>query len=180
MATKWKRSQRFPDYEVSNDGRVRRATQGGRRYPIGYELVSKPHQRGYRYFILRSGLKDVTMLAHRLVALEWLGDPPTPQHEVAHCDGSRTNNHVSNLRWALPAENQADRKRHGTYVDGEKAYSAKLSNEQAARLRLEYEQGGVRYLGGSVTMATLAEKYGVSLSQVSRIVNEKQRARTTA
>lgn len=177
MAIEWKVSGLFPDYEVSNDGRVRRVTQGGRRYPAGYELKPKPHQRGYTFYILRRGDDNVTVLGHRLVAMEWIGPPPTPEHEVAHNDGDRINNHVSNLRWALPAENQADRKIHGTYVDGEDAYSAKLSNKQAEDIKLEYSAGGVRYKGGAVTMAALADKYGVSLSQVSRIVNGKQRAR---
>lgn len=180
MATKWKLSRLFPDYEVSNDGRVRRATQGGRRYPAGYELTPKPHQRGYSYYILRGGTKDLTMLAHRLVALEWIGDAPSARHEVAHNDGNRCNNSVDNLRWALPAENQEDRKAHGTYVCGEKAYSAKLTNEQAANIKAAYEAGGQRYSGGAVTMQEIADANGVSISQVSRIVNGKQRAHAAA
>lgn len=173
---KWTVAAGFADYEVSECGRVRRRTQGGRRYPAGYELTAKPHQRGYLVYILRSGGRDTTMLAHRLVALSWLGAPPSDRHEVAHNDGVRTNNHRSNLRWATPAENQADRKRHGTYVQGENAYSAKLSNSAARAIRQRYADGGSRYVGGAVTMAGLASEHGVSIAQVSRIVNGIQRA----
>ncbi|AXV72811.1 hypothetical protein CJO75_01120 [Ralstonia solanacearum] len=59
----------------------------------------------------REGLKTGI---HRLVALTFLGPPPSRQHEVAHNDGNRANNIVTNLRWATHAENVADTFRHGT------------------------------------------------------------------
>jgi len=37
---------------------------------------------------------------HRLVALAWIGPAPSPAHRVFHIDGNRSNNAVSNLRWA--------------------------------------------------------------------------------
>lgn len=178
MATEWKPSRLFPDYEISNDGRVRRLTRGGRRYPIGYELKAKPHQRGYLFYNLSRDGEEHTALAHRLVALEWLGEPPTPEHEVAHNDGSRTNNAVANLRWATLQENQDDRKRHGTYHCGELAASTKISDEAVQTIRAEYAANGDRYRGGAVTMQKLADKNGISIAQVSRIVNGRQR--TTA
>lgn len=171
MASDWRQIVACPDYEISECGRVRRLTQGGRRYPAGYELTAKRHKRGYLVFTLG----DKTFLAHRLVATTWIGPPPSPIHEVAHSDGSRTNNHWRNLRWATPAENQADRKRHGTYVFGQNAYSAKLTDEQADLIRQAYAGHGRRYVGGAVTMQALADAHGVSITQVSRIVNAKQR-----
>lgn len=172
MASDWRTIPGFHDYEISECGRVRRRTRGGRRYPAGYELTPKKHQRGYLVYTLG----DKTMLAHRLVAMAWIGTPPTSDHEVAHSDGSRTNNHWRNLRWATPAENQADRKMHGTYVHGQHAYSAKLTDEQADEIRCAYARFGRRYVGGNVTMQGLSEAYGISLAQVSRIVNARQRA----
>lgn len=172
MATEWRQAAGFPDYEVSECGRVRRLTRGGRRYPAGYELTAKKHQRGYLVFTLGSA----TVLAHRLVAATWVGPAPSGLHEVAHNDGSRTNNHWTNLRWATPAENQADRKLHGTYVHGQHAYSAKLTDESADEIRRAYASHGTRYVGGAVTMQGLADSYGVSIAQISRIVNARQRA----
>lgn len=175
MAREWRQAVGFPDYEVSERGEVRRLTRGGRRYPVGYVLKAKSHQRGYLAYSLVSpqGAKDI--LAHRLVAMTWIGNSPSDDHEVAHADGSRTNNYWRNLRWATPAENQADRKAHGTYVDGERAYSARLSDKQVMAIRSEYQAEGRRYVGGSVTMTDLAEKHGVSPAQISRVVNRKQR-----
>lgn len=176
MASEWKPAAGYPDYEVSECGRVRRLTRGGRRYPVGYELTPKKHQRGYLVY----GLQGGDILAHRLVAMTWIGAAPSGTHEVAHNDGSRTNNHWRNLRWATPAQNQADRKAHGTYVHGQNAYSAKLTDEQANEIRTSYAGHGRRYVGGDVTMQGLADAYGVSITQVSRIVNKRQRTNIAA
>lgn len=166
----WRTIPRFPEHEVSEDGRVRRVV-ACRAYPAGYVVKPKPHKRGYLVYSLNN--KDI--LAHRLVALAFLGEPPTPRHEVAHDDGSRTNNHWRNLHWKLPVENQADRKRHGTYVSGDACASAKLTNSQADEIKARYAAGGNRYIGGVVTMQALADEYGVSIAQVSRIVNGRER-----
>lgn len=169
---RWLSLSEFPDYEISEAGDVRRTTPGGRRYPIGYVLTPKPHQRGYVYYILKTKDRgDKSMLAHRLVALAFLGEPPTVEHEVAHNDGTRTNNHWRNLRWATPLENQADRKRHGTAMSGEQLSHSKLKAEQVAEIRAAYAAHGKRYAGGAVTMQGLADKYGVSIAEISRIVN---------
>lgn len=169
---RWVTLPEFPDYEISEAGDVRRATPGGRRYPIGYVLTPKPHQRGYVYYILKTkDGGDKTMLGHRLVALAFLGEPPTIEHEVAHDDGTRTNNHWRNLRWATPLENQADRKRHGTTLSGYQLPHTKLNGEQAEEIRAAYAAGGQRYAGGAVTMQELADKYGVAIVTISRVVN---------
>lgn len=169
----WRVAPGFENYEVSEFGDVRRRVAGG-TYPAGYQLTPKPHQRGYRYFILRQDGKDKTMLAHRLVALAFLGQPPSDKHEVAHNDGNRTNNAVSNLRWATAAENQADRKRHGTFHEGEQCGSSKLTAQDVEAIRSAYRGGGTPHCrGGAVTMQALADRHGVSLAQISRVVNAK-------
>lgn len=167
----WRVVPKFPEHEVSEAGDVRRIV-GAKRYPAGYVVSPKPHKRGYLVYSLNN--RDV--LAHRLVAFAFLGDPPSPAHEVAHEDGTRTNNHWRNLKWKLPVENQADRKRHGTYTVGEKCASAKISDAQAEQIKARYADGGKPYVGGAVTMQALADEYGVSIAQVSRIVNGRERA----
>ncbi len=172
----WRVCAGFPDYEISESGCIRRLTQGGRRYPIGYELKPKDHQRGYKYYILHSNGKSYTRLVHRLVALSWIGEPKSKDLEVAHKDGSRTNNHWRNLRWSTAKENQSDRKLHGTYHAGEKASAAKLADAQTIEIRKRYAQDGRRYVGGKISMQDLSEHYGVSVAQISRIVNGHQRS----
>lgn len=93
---------------------------------------------------------------------------------MAHNDGSRTNNHYKNLRWATPKENQADRRVHGTHLAGSNVPTSKLTEAQVAAIAADYQAQGIRYRGGKITMQNLADQYGVSLAQISRIVNGKQ------
>lgn len=51
---------------------------------------------------------------HKMVTLAYHGEKPTPQHEIRHLDGSRTNNLPGNLCWGTKSENARDRKTHGT------------------------------------------------------------------
>lgn len=163
MTVQWRKCYGFPEYEVSEGGDVRR---GGR---IKAQFTMK---NGYRTVGVSRRDKQ---LVHRMVALTFIGPPPTPRHQVAHNDGSRGNNHWTNLRWATPAENQADRRRHGTYHAGEACGSARLSDADAQAIRGRYHVGGQRYIGGAITMQALADEYGVSIAQISRIVNGVQR-----
>lgn len=93
---------------------------------------------------------------------------------MAHNDGTRTNNHYTNLRWATPKENQADRRIHGTHLSGSSVPTSKLTEEQVAAIMADYAAHGIRFRGGSVTMQNLADLHGVSVAQISRIVNGKQ------
>lgn len=172
----WRVVESFPEHEVSEAGDVRRVVSG-RKYKAGYVVKPKPHKRGYLVY----SLNNKNILAHRLVALAFLGKPPSAKHEVAHEDGSRTNNHWRNLLWKLPVDNQADRKRHGTYMTGEQCtWVAKLTDEDAVTLRNRYAEGGDRYRGGSITMQQLADEYGISIAQVSRIVSGKRKSLSAA
>lgn len=162
----WRSIPQFPEHEVSENGDVRRIVSS-QRYKAGYVLKPKLHKRGYLVYSLNN--KDI--LAHRLVALAFLGNPPSDRHEVAHEDGSRTNNCWRNLSWKLPVDNQADRKRHGTYHSGERCGSSKLTAEAVNGIRAAYAACGKPYVGGGVTMQSLADEYGVSPAQISRVVN---------
>ena len=68
-----------------------------------------------------------------LVVLAFLGPPPFPGAHAAHFDGDKLNNRLSNLRWASPAENEADKRRHGRTrgaLPGERAIQADQSSDQ--------------------------------------------------
>lgn len=42
---------------------------------------------------------------HRLIALTFLGAPPTDQHQVNHKNLNKLDNNIENLEWLLPKEN---------------------------------------------------------------------------
>lgn len=119
------------------------------------ELTPTPNRNGY--LRVRDG-GDWLMVA-RLVCEQHHGPPPTPEHQAAHLDGDRTNNHPDNLAWKTPAENAADRIRHGTQA----APTRKLSPLRAGWMR------DLRAAG--FTIRALASAFGVSERHVQRVVN---------
>lgn len=118
----------FDAYEVSSKGRVRRIKRG-RSTRVGLILKPQPHKHGYVYYILYIDGVGFSVLAHRLVAMVFIGPPPSEQHQAAHYDGCRINNTPENLRWALPADNHADMYRHGTMLIGKKHPLFKVTDD---------------------------------------------------
>lgn len=142
-------------YDVSSHGRLRRASKSNMA-PAGYILKPALDHEGYpRYRLSRR--RYWTVKAHRLVAIAFLGEPPFAGAHVAHYDGNKENNHLSNLRWATAQENEADKKRHGTAKRarlGEEHHFAKLTEDLVARMRRHV-------LGGHAIKAT-AHQFGVA------------------
>jgi hypothetical protein len=85
------------------------------------------------------------------------GLPPTADHQAAHCDGNPLNNRPDNLRWATPTENHADKKRHGTHLEGDKHHNSKLRQRQVE---------AIRPLRGKVAAKRVAATYGVSMQSI--------------
>ena len=97
-------------YEVSDHGRVRSHTRG--RTTI---LAGTAQGAGYRAIGVTAepGGKATTELVHRLIALTFLGEPPTPEHtDVRHLDGNKDNNRLENLAWGTRSQNMQDVVRH--------------------------------------------------------------------
>lgn len=91
---------------------------------------------GYLRVFLRKEGKTHTVYAHRAVCAAFKG--PCPQgYQCRHLDNNRQNNRPSNLEWSTKADNEADKKKFGTLITGEKAKHAVLTEEivKAARER---------------------------------------------
>lgn len=159
-------------YEVSDLGRVRRAAPSFRNAWKGGRLL-KPSGHG-RYGHLHVSLYRnnirFTCSVHTLVALAFIGEKPTPQHEIAHGDGDGANNRVGNLRWATSAENKADMRRHGRMIIGEKHHAFKLASAEVTEIRRLYAAGGV-------TQEELGRRFGVHRVHIGDIVRGKRRYR---
>lgn len=154
--TEWKRVADFDAYEISNHGQVRRVDNG---------KIIRPwvHRRApYLCVTLHQNRRRKSYLTHRLVALTFIGTPPTERHQVAHIDGSKQNNSVSNLRWATPEENQADRKTHGTSNTGSRHPRSKLTEIDVIEMRALRSKGH--------TSKEIAQRYGIGQAYASSIV----------
>ena len=161
----WKTLVKFPEYEISSLGRLRRIGQAhGAR--VGRILKPRKTKWGYFFYSLWKNNKEKNVHAHRLVAFAFLGPQPTEKHtDVAHKDGDKINNKKENLYWATRSQNEFDKAKHGTDCRGEKHYGAKLKELQVIRIR-----AGGKTL---VERRILASEFGVSLTTISDVQTHK-------
>ena len=157
----WKAIPGWP-YEASSLGRIRRS-ETIRNYKAGRLLKPQLTKRGYLQVVLtrRPGSYQ-PFRVHRLVILAFKGWPPDEAYEVAHSDGSRTNNRPENLRWATRTANHRDRDRHGRTAWGERSGQSKLTADQVLEARKLRRQGW--------TYKAIGELFGVHLTTIAYAV----------
>jgi hypothetical protein len=157
----WRICPRFPEYEVSEYGQLRRCVQakGG---VVGRLLKGHVRPDGYLMYIVRRDGRSWYPRAHQLVLEAFVGPKPFPKAEARHKDGKRVLDHYSNLEWGSSADNKADMVRHGTRISGEKHHRAKLTAADVKAIRKAAAAGEVHRVIG--------ERYGVQQPAVSRIV----------
>lgn len=98
----------YTKYAIDRNGEIL-SSYSGEWKPI-YKKLRKD---GYYDVNLDEGGIRKTLGISRLVANQFIGERPQGM-QVAHNDGVRTNNRLSNLRYATPKENTGDKFKHGT------------------------------------------------------------------
>src|SRR6266567_9333802 len=94
----WARIDGFPDYAVSDQGRVMNVN-------TGLALKGTPNTLGYYKVTLYIDRRQKKCSIARLVALHHIPNPDN-KPQVNHKDGNRKDvNSVSNLEWATVSEN---------------------------------------------------------------------------
>jgi NUMOD4 motif/HNH endonuclease len=102
----WKPIPNYPDYQVSNTGRVMSFKSSKPK-----ELRQHPNGRGYLQVVLWKDSRPTTFTVHRLVLIAFVGNR-LPDQQCRHLDGNQTNNNLENLCWGTAAENIYDVYRH--------------------------------------------------------------------
>jgi hypothetical protein len=167
--TEWKECPRWPDYEVGDSGQIRRI-RGGLKRRLLQPRALPVGGHGYVVITFWQDGRHRSETLHTLICEAFHGPRPSPKHYACHWDGDKLNNLPTNLRWALPVENSADARRHGTLPMGEKNGRAILTTEQVECIREEYKAYQT-YRGDRRKPAhVLAAKYGVTWGCIKAIV----------
>lgn len=161
----------FPGYRVGSDGSVwnswincrsgRRRTERWKRLKLavndnGYLSVNlTPPGRPYR-----------TVRVHRLVLEAFVGPCPEGMECRHYPDQNKQNNNLENLSWGTRDRNVADNIEVAKYVRGSNHPTAMLNEEQVVAIR-------TRYAAGGVFQRELAAEFGITISAVSMIVNNR-------
>lgn len=124
----WETIIDFPDYEISNHGRVI-----SYRCPNARLLDPACNKLGYKQVCLRDfNDRQCMMYVHRLVARQFLPPPREDQKEIDHIDRNPSNNLVTNLRWSNRSENLRNTRRYRTDIEIEDTAER---NRECARQR---------------------------------------------
>lgn len=149
-------------YQVSNLGRVKRA-KAGRNTKIGRMLKPRTDKAGYTLACFYRNGRSKWFLIHRLVAFAFLGDPPTPEHQVNHKNSIRDDNRVVNLEWVTRSENIRHGFKSGFACNvGERNTFAKLTWKEVREIRRLFQSGTSR--------VDLAKQFKVCKSNINQII----------
>uniref|UniRef100_I2Q068 NUMOD4 motif protein n=1 Tax=Desulfovibrio sp. U5L TaxID=596152 RepID=I2Q068_9BACT len=127
----WRTISSFPEYAVSNKGRVKRIKVSSvNNRPAEHVLRPSTDQCGYKQVCLVNGCTRKSLKIHRLVAEAFISAPPSPTHQCNHIDGIKSHNDVENLEWMTPSENMRHAVRLGLKpgVKGQRNNLSKLKD----------------------------------------------------
>lgn len=100
----WKTIEGFENYEVSNQGRIKRKAsfKFGKLYKE--KIMKYRYHNGYQIINLFKNKESKTFAIHTLVAKAFLKNPDK-KRTVNHKNGIKSDNFVENLEWATHKEN---------------------------------------------------------------------------
>ncbi len=170
MTERWQTVAGWP-YEVSDLGRVRNMRTGRilkPDYPNGYARVT---------FALEGRI--ARFMVHHLVCYAFNGPPPEGTECVRHLDGKPRNIRWDNLAYGTRSDNERDKRRHGTYQEGEGNPFSRLKKHEVEDIRRRHainkaarNAAGFAYVERGF-VADLAAEYGVSLSCVKLVLQNR-------
>jgi hypothetical protein len=147
-------------YEVSSHGRVRSLRSRSL-------LRQQPNHGGYMQVkLICDDGKRRWLKVHVLVLTLFVGPRPSPRHVGAHApDRRKQNNRLENLRWALPEDNEADKRAHGTARNG-----------AVRKLQVAHVDDIRHRAANGESYTRIAKTHGIHRHSVSRIVRGQRRA----
>jgi hypothetical protein len=146
----WRPVEGFPDYDVSNLGRVRswrmRVAIPGKRGSASarrtepYVLALGVKETGRLHVVLRQGGRHLTVQVHLLVGRTFLPNPDNLP-ELNHKTGIHTDNRLGNLEWVTSAQNIQHAVKFGLVAHGTRHGMSKLNPAQVYEIRKRCDGG---------------------------------------
>jgi Mor family transcriptional regulator len=170
MKEVWKKVIR-PDFNpkvnlwISNYGRIK----SFRTKKIGGKILSGTHISNYKVtFVETVDGKRKTLFVHKLVAELFLLNTDKNKNFVIHKDYDLLNNYVGNLQWATKEE--VGRHKLENPNNKNRTYYTKLTQSDVDYIRKRVVRNKRE---GRDLYASLARKFGVSITHIKRIVERK-------
>ena len=159
--TEWRKIAVNPNYEVSEDGQIRRCVGGqGGSYP-GRIKKCRINRVGCAFVKLSYTGVPQHYPVHWLVAFAFLGDPPLNRDCATHKDGDLKNNHFSNLEWVTPEQYRDVLANQGSLIRGGAHSSSKLTEDNVYEIR--------KLLAEGREQDDIARMFNVSKGRISSI-----------
>ena len=142
----------FPDYEVSNYGRVKTKS---RMVRYTHSVTKKEHFRitekrflkvhfnnvtGYKFCQLYLNKKMYNITIHRLVATTFIINSLEADF-INHKDGNKHNNEIDNLEWCTNLYNHEHATQTGLKAKGESIGSSKLNDKSVHAIKYFLNKG---------------------------------------
>ena len=156
----WKTITYFPNYEVSNYGRVRGYAK---RYKKHYLLHQEPNKNNGRPYVTlhnENGRKNIQVA--RLVGFEFVEGRTKERNTINHEDGNVKNNKASNLTWSTQGENN-------------KHSYDKLNHTPTRKNKSDFKKVIYQNKYEFKTVAALAKFIGKSETQTRRYLTEPEK-----
>ena len=170
---RWALVRGFPDYEISDDGQLRRITVSRSGYDRRGLIKGIPDKRGYHKYNLTDRLGVCfTRHAHRLIGIAFI---PNPENHpfVLHWDDDKTHNDYLNLYWGTSRSNWDDAVRNGGAAIGDRHPSHTqpwIRQRGSAHVSAKLTEAQVRcILKTPGKQRAIARLYGVDQALIQRI-----------
>jgi len=151
MGENWRPISGFPNYMISSEGEV---WSNVRKKVLRPFFDDRQRYGRYARVVLCKDGYTHKRSVHRLVAYEFIGEPPHEGLVVAHKNGDPEDNRPENLYWASVQENVDDRSIHGRTFQGGRHHLAQLVKADIPRIRERIEEGE--------SNKSIAQDYGVT------------------
>jgi hypothetical protein len=162
ITEEWRTIKSFPNYAVSDLGRIKRLT--ARTCAKAGTILKTPLSNGYPIVDLCKDGNKKTFLVHRLVAETFLVAIERKPF-VNHLNGIRTDIKAINLEYATQSENVLHAYRTGlSAADGENNGAAVLNWDKVVRIRV------MAHDPNRPSYANIASKFGVTEATIRVII----------